>query len=79
MRLYSAPDFIATTDGESDDAAVTQFVVAPSQIAYVRRLGQGLCLGLGYFMPRSENYVLREALNAGIQLRSGSGSKPSSR
>jgi hypothetical protein len=65
LRLYSAPKFISADTGESDDGAVTEFVVAPSQIAYVRRLGEGVSLGLGYFMPRSQNYVLRESLEAG--------------
>jgi opacity protein-like surface antigen len=65
LRLYRVPNFISATTGESDDGAVTEFVVAPSQIAYVRRLKAGLSLGLGYFMPRSENYVLRESLTAG--------------
>ncbi|HET6334509.1 MAG TPA: hypothetical protein VFG30_14900 [Polyangiales bacterium] len=65
LRLYSAPKFISAVTGESDDGAVTEFVVAPSQIAYVRKLGEHLTLGLGYFMPRSQNYVLRESLEAG--------------
>lgn len=62
LRLYHAPEFISAVSGESDDGKVTEFVVAPSQIAYVRRLSPGLSLGLGYFMPRSTNYVLRESL-----------------
>jgi opacity protein-like surface antigen len=65
LRLYSSPKFISAVTGESDDGAVTEFVVAPSQIAYVRRFKEGLALGLGYFMPRSSNYVLRESLSAG--------------
>lgn len=65
LRLYSAPKFISAVTGESDDGAVTEFVVAPAQIAYVRKLGEGFSLGLGYFMPRSQNYVLRESLEAG--------------
>jgi hypothetical protein len=65
LRLYSVPDFIETTTGEADDGAVAEFVVAPSQIAYVRRLERGLSLGLGYFVPRATNYVLREAIEGG--------------
>ena len=65
LRLYDSPGFIESTTGESDDGAVTEFVVAPTQIAYVRRLGPGFSLGLGYFVPRASNYVLREMLEAG--------------
>lgn len=65
LRLYRAPKFIEAVSGESDEGSVAEFVVAPSQIAYVRRLSPKLSLGLGYFMPRSTNYVLRESLEAG--------------
>ncbi len=65
LRLYNAPRFIESTTGEVDDGSVAEFVVAPSQIAYVRRLSPTTSLGLGYFVPRASNYVLREALVAG--------------
>src|SRR5262245_54467360 len=66
-RSYSVENFLSTTSGESDDGTVFEFVVAPAQLAYVRRLAPGLSLGLGYFVPRSQNYVLRESLNAGTR------------
>lgn len=65
LRLYKVPKFIESVTGESDDASVAEFVVAPTQIAYVRKLKQGLSLGLGYFVPRASNYVLREQLDSG--------------
>ena len=63
LRMYDAPKFISTTSGASEDGSVTEFVVAPTQIAYVRRLSPGLSLGFGYFVPKASNFVLRERLN----------------
>jgi hypothetical protein len=62
VRRYSTPRLISTRSGASDDGSVTEFVVAPTQIAFVRRIGQGLSLGIGYFVPHASNYVLRESL-----------------
>jgi hypothetical protein len=65
LRLYHAPTFIASTDGARTSASVAEVVVAPAQVAFVRRLRPGLALGLGYFVPRSTDYALRESLRAG--------------
>ena len=62
LRFYSAPELITSTSGVSDDASVVEFVSIPTQIAYVRALGRGVNLGLGYFVPQASNLVLREQL-----------------
>lgn len=60
LRSYSAPRLLTTAEGDSDDGAVSGFVSVPTQIAYVRRLAERISLGLGYFVPHAENFVLRE-------------------
>lgn len=65
LRLYSVHDFLATTTGQHEDGSVTEFVSVPSQIGYVRRLAPGVSLGLGYYVPRASNFVLRESLASG--------------
>ncbi|MEO8180676.1 MAG: hypothetical protein ABI895_17710 [Deltaproteobacteria bacterium] len=62
LRAYSAPRFIASASGQADSASVVEFVSVPAQIAYVRRLGPRLSLGLGYFVPQASSFVLRESL-----------------
>lgn len=62
LRSYSAPKLLSTPSGAYKDGSVTEFVVAPTQIAYVRRLGSGTSLGFGYFVPKASNFVLRENL-----------------
>lgn len=71
LRLYHSPVFIQSADGSATSGSVTELVVAPAQVAFVRRLRTGLALGVGYFVPRSTNYTLRESL------RSGPASQPS--
>ncbi|MET0390913.1 MAG: hypothetical protein ABW321_33375 [Polyangiales bacterium] len=63
VRMFSAPDLITTQSGASDDGSVTELVVAPTQIAFVRRLAPGIAIGIGYFSPDASNYLLRETLN----------------
>jgi hypothetical protein len=65
LRLYHSPVFIQSTDGTSTSGGVTELVVAPAQVAFVRRLRDGLALGIGYFVPRATNYTFRESLRAG--------------
>jgi hypothetical protein len=67
MRFFSAEDFISTVDGSSADASVTEFVSIPTQIAYVRNLSKDVVLGLGYFVPNTQNLILREQVDAGGQ------------
>jgi len=62
LRSYSAPKLLSTPSGAYVDGSVTEFVVAPAQIAYVRRLSPGTSLGFGYFVPKASNYVLRQNL-----------------
>jgi hypothetical protein len=64
LRSYSVPAFLSAPGGETHDASVTEFVTVPAQIAYVRRLGTGISLGFGYFVPHASNFVLREMLDA---------------
>lgn len=65
LRFYSAPRFLALESGESDDGAVVEFISVPNQIAFVRRLGPGISLGLGYFVPRASSFIIREQLRVG--------------
>lgn len=65
LRSYSVPRLLSTPSGASDDGGITEFVVAPTQIAYVRRLAAGRSLGFGYFVPKSSSFVLRENLTDG--------------
>jgi hypothetical protein len=62
LRLLSAPKFLSSEGGASRDAEVTEFVAIPTQIAYVRLLGERTALGLGYFVPRASDLLLREQL-----------------
>jgi long-subunit fatty acid transport protein len=64
LRLFHSPVLIQSTDGSSTPGGVTELVVAPAQVAFVRRLRDGLALGVGYFVPRATNYTLRESLTA---------------
>lgn len=63
LRFYSAPRFLNAVSGESRDTSVIEFLSSPSQVALVRRLGKGLSLGLGYFVPQASNLLLRESLD----------------
>jgi hypothetical protein len=65
VRLYHSPVFIQSRSGASSPGGMTELVVAPAQVAFVRRLGAGVVLGVGYFVPRATNYTLRESLRAG--------------
>ena len=67
LRFYAARGFLTSTSGESDPGSVIEFVSVPSQIAYVRRLGAGVSLGLGYFAPQAQNLVLRESLSVPLR------------
>ena len=62
LRSYTVPKFLATPSGAYANGSVTEFVVAPTQIAYVRRLSDKTALGFGYFVPKASNFVLRENL-----------------
>jgi opacity protein-like surface antigen len=64
VRFYHAPRFLGVDSGSSQDASVKEFLAIPTEIAYLRRLGEGVSLGLGYFVPRSSDFVLRENLDA---------------
>lgn len=53
LRNYHSPVFIESAGGRSSPAGVAEFVAVPAQVAFVRRLGPGLALGLGYLVPRA--------------------------
>lgn len=65
VRLLNVRGFLRTEDGPSRDASVTEFVAIPSEIAFVRRLADGVTLGLGYFVPQASDLVLTERLVTG--------------
>jgi hypothetical protein len=62
LRFYSTPDLIRSRSGESTHLSLIEFVSIPAQLAYARRLGGGVTLGLGYFVPQSSNLLLRKSL-----------------
>lgn len=64
LRFYHESAFLHTVGGASRDASVTEFVTAPTAITYVRQLADDVSLGLGYFLPQTENFLLRESLSA---------------
>jgi hypothetical protein len=70
LRFYGVDGFIRSELGGREDARVREFIAAPTQVAYVRQLTEGLTLGLGYFMPRAANLVLREHLSEQFDERS---------
>lgn len=57
LRLYSAPGFMRSAQGEALDLSVSEFVTVPVQISYVRPLSSSIKLGLGYFQPRATRLV----------------------
>ncbi|HET9930024.1 MAG TPA: hypothetical protein VFQ35_05040 [Polyangiaceae bacterium] len=63
LRFYRASHFLGLDGGPSKDASVTEFLAIPTAIAYLTRLADGVSLGLGYFVPRSSDFVLRENLD----------------
>ncbi|MGC4088790.1 MAG: hypothetical protein QM756_12995 [Polyangiaceae bacterium] len=74
LRLYRAPRFLTADGGASQDVSVSEFVAIPTEVAYQRRLAEGVALGLGYFVPRSSDFVLRANLDVPSQeLSSSSG------
>ena len=62
LRYYRVPSFLQSDSGLRKDASVIEFVAVPTQVSYVRRLTAGITLGLGYFVPRASDVVLRERL-----------------
>ncbi|MFZ5891494.1 MAG: OmpP1/FadL family transporter [Myxococcota bacterium] len=64
IRVYRAPKFLSVDNGPTKDASVSEFLAIPTEFAYLRRLSEGISLGLGYFVPRSSDFVLRENLQA---------------
>lgn len=59
LRLHSAPGFLRTAGGARQDASVNEVLAIPTQVAYARRLAEGIVLGLGYFVPRTGDALLR--------------------
>ena len=66
-RFYSVPKFLSAEEGVAQRAWVSEFLSVPAQVAFARELGRGLTLGLGYFAPRSTNFVMREQLDLGTK------------
>src|SRR6186713_963333 len=42
VRFYHAPRFLSVDSGASQDASVKEFLAIPTEIAYLRRLGEGV-------------------------------------
>ena len=63
LRFYHVPGFLRSVTGDQESASVTEFVAIPTEIVFVRPLGAGYTLGLGYFVPKAENVILRDRLS----------------
>ena len=62
LHFDSVHGFLGVRSGPSADASVTEFIAVPTQVAYVRQLGRGVTLGLGYFVPQATNALLSQRL-----------------
>jgi len=62
LRISRAPGFLRSAQGDTRTASVNEFVAVPSQISYVRTLGERATLGLAYYAPRAANLIVRESL-----------------
>jgi hypothetical protein len=58
LRLYRADAFLRSTGGKRTSLDVTDFVSVPVHVSYVRPLGRGVSLGLGYFQPRGSKLLV---------------------
>ncbi len=58
VRFYSMPNLI-TTPTESASGSTSEFVTVPTALSYVRRLSDRTRLGLGIFVPQSNDVIIR--------------------
>jgi hypothetical protein len=71
IRLYSLPTLLSTSTGQRASGDFTEIVSAPTALSYVRRLSPRLAVGVGVFVPRSLDLVLRSTLPVEIGERHG--------
>jgi hypothetical protein len=62
LRLYRIPDALVSTSGVSADANVTEVVIIPAAVSYVRTTKSGLRIGFGVFATSLADYSQRANL-----------------
>lgn len=59
LRRYLAPGIIETSNGASDDAAITEFVTVATSLVYVRNATTRTRIAVGVFTPNARELTLR--------------------
>jgi hypothetical protein len=72
VRRYRLPELLSASTGEQAPGDFTEIVTAPTGLSFVRRLSPTLVGGVGVFVPRSLDLVLRSSLPLVIDGRSAS-------
>ena len=72
VRRYRLPELLSASTGDQAPGDFTEIVTAPSGLSFVRRLPPKLVAGVGVFVPRSLDLVLRSSLPLEIDGRSAS-------
>jgi len=70
VRRYELPALLSAPSGERARGDFTEIVSAPSALTYVRRLSPVFAAGVGVFVPRSLDLVLRSNLRLVAEGRS---------
>ena len=65
LRFYHAPGFLTAANGSAATLDVVELIVVPTALSIVRPLNGRVRLGLGVFVPRANDLVLRGDLDAG--------------
>jgi hypothetical protein len=64
LRLQHFNPVLVGPDGSTTDAHVTDWVLVPSMVAYVRKINEKWFGSFGVYVPRTQNYVSRARLDA---------------
>ncbi|HWO07905.1 MAG TPA: hypothetical protein VNN80_00455, partial [Polyangiaceae bacterium] len=62
LRHYRLPALLSTSTGQQAKGDFTEIVSAPTGLSFVRRLSPCWVAGVGVFVPRSADLVLRSSL-----------------
>ncbi|MBM4363948.1 MAG: hypothetical protein FJ104_14810, partial [Deltaproteobacteria bacterium] len=68
-RHYAVPRLLAASNGASAAGDVTELIIVPTALSYVRPLGANARIGFGLFTPRANDLILRDDLDAGTDGR----------
>jgi hypothetical protein len=59
VNIYSVKSAFTLPDGTTADAAMTDWVLVPSVLSFVRELGNNWVASMGIFIPRTHDFDLR--------------------